>query len=51
MSNIGVICIIVLLVPTLYQVVTLSMKQNERHKEIEAMLRRMEDQLRGIKEG
>jgi hypothetical protein len=41
----GVVVIIIILVPTLFQVVLLSVKQDRRHKEIEQRLMRIEEKL------
>lgn len=40
---IGFTIIIILLVPIIYQVVTLQMKQDRRHKELLEILQRMEE--------
>ena len=44
--NIGIVIIVILLVPIFFQVIMLSIKQDKRHKEIQEVLKRIEDKLK-----
>ena len=44
-AGVGITIIVIMLVPILFQVVMLSMKQDKRHREIKEILKRIEDKL------
>lgn len=46
MGNIGITIIIIILIPILFQVIMLGIKQDRRHKEIHEILKAIEDKLK-----
>lgn len=45
MNNVGITILVILMVPVLFQVISLSLKQTGRHQEIQEILRRIEERL------
>jgi preprotein translocase subunit YajC len=45
-GNVGITIIIIILIPILFQIIILSIKQNRRHKEIQEILKRIEEKLK-----
>ena len=46
MNGAGITIIVIILVPIAFQVFMLSIKQDKRHKEIQEILKRIEDKLK-----
>jgi len=46
MNSVGITIIVIILVPILFQVIMLSIKQDKRHKEVQEILKRIEDKLK-----
>ena len=45
MGNVGITIIIIILIPILFQVIMLGIKQDRRHKEMQEILKTIEEKL------